>query len=370
MRGRHGGTWRDTPPRLPHPSPPPPSRVILVRNTSLHGHIISIRIHELSAILPIYIGSVECSSLLNELHRNRPARPMTHDLMVETVKLMGFTVERVCITALVGSTYHAAVHYRKRDPVEEEGEEAGAGDDPSSTASTKKDESNHNNKNNQNVDISTGSLIMADARPSDALNLAVRFQAPIYVDRDVAVRMAQAAPDTPESSVDLDEASGDANAGSKDVRKWKATHEWERKERSEALRAREREREDLKKTVTAELQTHEDTTVLTTLQLRLAIEHEDYEKAAQLRDELDKTVRGSRELALLFAMESALLDRRFDEAKQMKAQLEAVREQEKKAKEEREVMGGDSDEREETIRGLAEAGDVMEEDTREKQEYE
>ena len=211
---------------------------------------------------------------------------------------------------------------------------------------------------------------MADARPSDALNLAVRFQAPIYVDRDVAVRMAQAAPDTPESSVDLDEASGDANAGSKDVRKWKATHEWERKERSEALRAREREREDLKKTVTAELQTHEDPTVLTTLQLRLAIEHEDYEKAAQLRDELDKTVRGSRELALLFAMESALLDRRFDEAKQMKAQLEAVREQEKKAKEEREVMGGDSDEREETIRGLAEAGDVMEEDTREKQEYE
>ena len=110
--------------------------------------------------------------------------------------------------------------------------------------------------------------------------------------------------------------------------------------------------------------------MLTTLQLRLAIEHEDYEKAAQLRDELDKTVRGSRELALLFAMESALLDRRFDEAKQMKAQLEAVREQEKKAKEEREVMGGDSDEREETIRGLAEAGDVMEEDTREKQEYE
>lgn len=60
-------------------------------------------------------------------------------------------VAKVCITALVENTYHARVHYLKEGSSQE---------------------------------------IIVDARPSDALNLARRFNAPIYINRAVSDRMS------------------------------------------------------------------------------------------------------------------------------------------------------------------------------------
>ena len=60
-------------------------------------------------------------------------------------------VTKVCVTALINNTYHAQVHYSRE----------GSTDD-----------------------------LVVDSRPSDALNLAVRFGAPVYVNKVVADKMA------------------------------------------------------------------------------------------------------------------------------------------------------------------------------------
>lgn len=60
-------------------------------------------------------------------------------------------VTKVCITALVENTYHARVYYAKEGSKEE---------------------------------------IVVDSRPSDALNLAIRFSAQVYINRAVADKMA------------------------------------------------------------------------------------------------------------------------------------------------------------------------------------
>lgn len=62
---------------------------------------------------------------------------------------------KVCVTALIGNTYHARVHMST------------SGKDASSSE----------------VDI--------DARPSDAINLAVRFNAPVYVNKQVLISLEQ-----------------------------------------------------------------------------------------------------------------------------------------------------------------------------------
>ena len=65
-------------------------------------------------------------------------------------RVLEVQVTKACVTALVGSIYHAQVYYSYEGRSE----------------------------------------VWMDARPSDAINLAVRFRAPIYVNKGVAVRMA------------------------------------------------------------------------------------------------------------------------------------------------------------------------------------
>ncbi len=64
-------------------------------------------------------------------------------------------MSKVRVTQLVGNTYYARIHYSKGADADSKSEE---------------------------VDI--------DARPSDAINMAVRFGAPVYIAKDVAMKMA------------------------------------------------------------------------------------------------------------------------------------------------------------------------------------
>lgn len=75
----------------------------------------------------------------------------------------GLQVTKVRVTALVGNTYHARVHYAPGP-----GFRAVAGAVP------------------EELDV--------DARPSDAINLAIRFNAPIYVSKGVAAELHTPAP--------------------------------------------------------------------------------------------------------------------------------------------------------------------------------
>jgi uncharacterized protein len=94
--------------------------------------------------LMISIGSPEAKAILDSMEHEVPDRPMTHDLLRNTIDKLGATVDRVVIDDLWRDTYYAKIYLLKG-----------------------KDE------------------IELDARPSDAIATAVRFQAPIFVQSKV-----------------------------------------------------------------------------------------------------------------------------------------------------------------------------------------
>lgn len=112
--------------------------------------------------LPIWIGRPEGFSLAYRLHDAEPPRPMTSDLMAELVRATGARVERVAITSLREQTFYATI----------------ALDDAE-----------------------------LDARPSDAINLAVRVGAPIVVAEDV---LADAGIEPDDLQRKLDEKAAEA----------------------------------------------------------------------------------------------------------------------------------------------------------------
>lgn len=94
--------------------------------------------------LPIWIGLVEASAIATQLEKVQLARPMTHDLMKTVLHTTGTQVERVEVTRLEEDTFFAAIHLEV-----------------------------------------AGKPVVLDARPSDAIALALRMKAPIFVTSQV-----------------------------------------------------------------------------------------------------------------------------------------------------------------------------------------
>jgi bifunctional DNase/RNase len=94
--------------------------------------------------LPIWIGHPEAAAILMKLQGADTPRPMTHDLIVDMLDQADTTCERISITELRDTTFYASI-----------------------TLSI------------------AGSEIEIDSRPSDALALAVRMSAPIFVADEV-----------------------------------------------------------------------------------------------------------------------------------------------------------------------------------------
>lgn len=97
---------------------------------------------ELGRKVPIAIGGFESRAILEAMEGVRPDRPMTHDLVRNIMERLGATLERVAIDDLWNTVYYAKLVLS----VEDEDDE-----------------------------------MLIDARPSDAIALALRFQAPIYM---------------------------------------------------------------------------------------------------------------------------------------------------------------------------------------------
>ncbi len=108
--------------------------------------------------LPIWIGHPEAAAILMKLQGADTPRPMTHDLMVDMLDQVETKCERISINELRDNTFYATI-----------------------TLSV------------------TGTEVEIDSRPSDALALAVRVQAPIFVAEDVIE----------ESSIEFDQAVED-----------------------------------------------------------------------------------------------------------------------------------------------------------------
>jgi bifunctional DNase/RNase len=157
--------------------------------------------------LPIIIGAFEAQAIALELEKIQPPRPMTHDLLRGLFDALGAEVTDIVIDDLREGTFFAKVRYVYDD------EEA-----------------------------------TLDARPSDAVALAVRTDAPIFVAASV-----------------LDEAGIPADDGEEGE--------------GEGEAVTEREPSDPGQKAMSRLDRMES-------QLQKAIDEEDYETAARLRDEI------------------------------------------------------------------------------------
>jgi len=94
--------------------------------------------------LPIWIGLFEASAIATELEKISFSRPMTHDLMNELLKSLDIQVTMIEINDLKDNTFFAMIHLMKNS-----------------------------------------GTVKVDSRPSDAIALALRANAPIFVDEKV-----------------------------------------------------------------------------------------------------------------------------------------------------------------------------------------
>jgi uncharacterized protein len=106
--------------------------------------IVLLKTEEGNKFLPIWIGHPEAAAILMKLQGQETPRPMTHDLFVDLVGQVGAQCESVTVTELKDNTFYAQI----------------------------------------NLSVN-GETVEIDSRPSDALALAVRTDAPIYAADDV-----------------------------------------------------------------------------------------------------------------------------------------------------------------------------------------
>jgi bifunctional DNase/RNase len=106
--------------------------------------IVLLKVEAKNRFLPIWIGQPEAAAILMRLQKAELPRPMTHDLLAATLEQLLATVSAVVVTELRENTFFAVI-----------------------------------------VLETHGGEIRLDSRPSDAIALAVRTEAPIYVSSEL-----------------------------------------------------------------------------------------------------------------------------------------------------------------------------------------
>ena len=97
-----------------------------------------------NSILPIWVGVYEANAIALEIEKVQTPRPMTHDLIKNVLLGLNAVVKKVVVTELRDDTFYALIWLERN-----------------------------------------GSTLTIDSRPSDALALALRTDAPIFVEEEV-----------------------------------------------------------------------------------------------------------------------------------------------------------------------------------------
>ncbi len=177
--------------------------------------------------LPIVIGAPEAGAIAYELEGVHTSRPMSHDLMKTLIETFESKVIEICIHELKDSTFFAAI----------------------------------------TLDNTT---IEVDSRPSDAIALALRFDAPIFIVESLLQ----------EAGFSLDELDTADEDDIEEIEAFDISDDEEEEE--EFFLPNKKSKKD---------KTHSSKTNKKDLlhdELQTAIQEEDYEKAAKIRDELEK----------------------------------------------------------------------------------
>jgi bifunctional DNase/RNase len=132
-----------------------------VRASLLSQHrVVVLKEEGMERYLAIWIGPYEADAITIKLQGVEIARPLTHDLLEQSITRLGATVSHILVNDLHDDTFYARV-VMDRD----------------------------------------GERIELDSRPSDAIALAARAQAPIFVSESVMERAGV----VPDEEIDLDE---------------------------------------------------------------------------------------------------------------------------------------------------------------------
>ena len=111
--------------------------------------IVLLKTADGNRFLPIWIGHPEAAAILMKLQGASTPRPMTHDLVTDMLEQLDAQVIRITVTELKESTFYASITVQQN-----------------------------------------GSEVEIDSRPSDAIALAVRAEAPIFAAEDVIAESA------------------------------------------------------------------------------------------------------------------------------------------------------------------------------------
>ena len=120
--------------------------------------IVVLRDSDGGKVLPIWVGVFEANAIAVQIENVPTPRPMTHDLLRNIIQDLHATVERIVVTDLKENTFFALIH----------------------------------------LNIS-GERVAIDARPSDAIALALRASAPIFVEEAVIEQSKLVEPSTPQA---------------------------------------------------------------------------------------------------------------------------------------------------------------------------
>jgi uncharacterized protein len=119
----------------------------LILDPDSNTPIMILKSEENNQVIPIWIGLLEATAIAALLKGIRFDRPMTHDLFLNFVELTGVTITSVEVCDILDSTFYARINF-----------------------------------------YSSGALFSLDARPSDAIAIALRANAPIFVDEKVFLK--------------------------------------------------------------------------------------------------------------------------------------------------------------------------------------
>ncbi|MBX3278784.1 MAG: bifunctional nuclease family protein [Acidobacteria bacterium] len=116
----------------------------LLMDPSTNSPIVLLKDVNGESMLPIWVGPFEANAIASEIEKVSTPRPMTHDLLRSVIEQFGGEVVRIIVTELKESTFYAVIE----------------------------------------IDYE-GRRLVIDARPSDAIALALRADCPIFVREEV-----------------------------------------------------------------------------------------------------------------------------------------------------------------------------------------
>ena len=130
----------------------------LIMDPNTNTPIVVLKGVSSETVLPIWVGAFEANAIALEIEKVVPQRPMTHDLLRNVIIECRLSASSVVITDLLENTFYARIELKDEN------------DDP----------------------------VMLDARPSDAIALALRLDCPIFVEQKVLDLSAASTPADPE----------------------------------------------------------------------------------------------------------------------------------------------------------------------------